>query len=1229
MTGRIVPPKTALIQPKDVPLNLQINYGNGGGAGGLPVTISAQLRPNHTAIPTQKFPGFRFEPPQLPRDPNAASFFSEEYVDEDDEQAMMSRRNGEQLIADKIGVTLDKNGAGLIRLSKFPEIKRAQELQVEATYADPNGEIQTLSQTVPVWPSAVVVGVRADSWVSVKQKIATQMIALDTSGKPLAGVNLKLRGVLHNISSVRKRLVGGFYAYDNQNADKDLGQVCSGTSDARGLVICEVELREAGQIELIAGAKDSNDHLAQAASSVWVTRQGEVWFGGGNQDRMDVIPERHDYLPGETAKFQVRMPFRNATALIAIERNGIIETRTVELRGSDPTIELPIKADWAPNIYVSVLAVRGRIVEVPWYSLFTWGWRSPISWWHTWRSSKTDFQLPTAMVDLSKPAFKYGIAEISVGTAGHQLKVEVTPDKTTYPIRAISQVKVKVMLSNGQPVAVGTEVALAAVDEALLELMPNTSWDLLNAMIRQRSYGIETATAQMQIIGKRHYGKKAVPAGGGGGGMQTRELFDTLLLWNPRVVLDAKGEAIVSVPLNDSLTAFRIVAIADATDKNKNAMFGTGSTSIKATQDLQILSGLPPLVREGDQYRALFTLRNTTPKALDVNLSTDLSTNVAGTNIKLLAQKIHIEANAAQEASWDVTVPFGVKQLTWNVIADGGNAKDRIKIDEKVTEAIPVTTQQATLMQLDKSISIPIVPPAGALAERIGTATATLRGGIEVALKPKLSDGLPGVRDYFQHYLWNCLEQKASIAIGLRDVAYWKNTMTQLPMYLDGDGLANYFPPALGSQNTGSDSLTAYLLSASQEASQLDPAFSIPDETRARMETGLIAFVEGRIKRDFWAPAFARNGDLDVRKLAAIEALSRSSKAQARMLQSVQILPNQWPTGAVIDWLLILQRVSDVPERDKKIAEAEQILRARLNVQGTRLGFSTERDDSWWWLMANGDVNSTRMILAVLDRSDWKDDLPRIVTGTLQRQQFGHWSTTVANVWGSLAIERFSKKFEREPVTGSTKAGLDGTAAKILDWAKTPAGGTLTLGWPQGFGIANSKAPAKVQVTQEGSGKPWLTLTSRAAVPLNTSFAAGYRINKTITPVEEKEKGKVSRGDILRIHIDIDAQTDMTWVVVNDPIPAGASILGTGLSRDAAIATSNEQTDWRGWLAYQERSFEAFRSYYRYVPKGKFSVEYTVRLNNSGSFGLPQTRVEAMYAPEMFGEFPNATVKVQ
>src|ERR671914_1509121 len=97
----------------------------------------------------------------------------------------------------------------------------------------------------------------------------------------------------------------------------------------------------------------------------------------------------------------------------------------------------------------------------------------------------------------------------------------------------------------------------------------------------------------------------------------------------------------------------------------------------------------------------------------------------------------------------------------------------------------------------------------------------------------------------------------------------------------------------------------------------------------------------------------------------------------------------------------------------------------------------------------------------------------------------------------------------------------------------------------------------------------------------------------------------------------------MTWVVVDDPIPAGASILGTGLGRDSELLTEDEQRGGWVWPAFEERRFDSFRAYYEFVPKGRWTVEYTVRFNNAGTFELPATRVEALYAPEMFGKRPN------
>jgi alpha-2-macroglobulin len=702
------------------------------------------------------------------------------------------------------------------------------------------------------------------------------------------------------------------------------------------------------------------------------------------------------------------------------------------------------------------------------------------------------------------------------------------------------------------------------------------------------------------------------------------------------VKLDANGQAVVTVPLNDALTTFKIVAVADAS----TGMFGTGSTSIRATQDLQIISGLPPLVREDDQFRAQLTLRNTTKQAMKVLVTP------RATLLELPPQTVDIPAGDAREVAWNVTAPAQLaltrnEAILWEIEAKDtiSGARDALKARQRIIPAVPLTVQQATLVQIDGPLTLDVNAPADALPGR---------GGLKIALQPKLAEGLPGVKDWFSNYPFACLEQKTSKSVGLRDGKLWQGVAAQIPSYLDSDGLANYFPPRDGEDNHGSDTLTAYLLSATHEAASIDPAFALSDQVRAPMERGLIAFVEGRIQRNFWSP----RKDLDVRKIAAIEALSRYGKAQGRMLGSITIAPNQWPTHAVIDWLNILKRVNDVPERDKRIAEANQILRSRISYQGTKMIFSSEKDDYWWWLMQNGDVNTARLILSVMDDPAWKDDMGRLANGFISRQQNGAWHTTTANLWGGLALEKFSAKFEAVPVAGSTKASMS-TGSASVDWSKveriktTDASGaahqTTWFGAPSAPGNlknnsmflpwSTTAAKDTLNVTHQGAGKPWLTLQSVAAVQLKAPFSAGYQIKKTVTPVEQANKnlpaGSYTRGDVLRVSIEVNASADMTWVAITDPVPGGATILGSGLGRDSEIATQGEKREGYGWAAFEERSFESFRSYYEYLPKGVVKMEYTIRLNNVGEFSLPPSRVEAMYAPEMFGEAPNLRVKVE
>jgi hypothetical protein len=814
---------------------------------------------------------------------------------------------------------------------------------------------------------------------------------------------------------------------------------------------------------------------------------------------------------------------------------------------------------------VSVLCVRGRIAVV----------------------------LPTATVDLARPAFKLGIAEFNVGWKAHELKVAVSPGREVYKVREKARVRVAVRRAAGGVLPPSSEVAVAAVDEGLLELSPNKSWELLGAMMGRRPYEVKTSTAQMQVVGKRHFGLKALPQGGGGGKQTTRELFDSLLYWNARVPLDGNGEAEIEIPLNDSLTSFRIAAVANGGAD----LFGTGEATIRTTQDVMILSGLPPLVREGDRFRAAVTVRNGTDRPMEVTVSAAVSGGAGA----LDSRRVSLAPAEAREVGWDVPVPYGTELLTWevNARATDNAAGDRVRVTQKVIPAVPVRTIQATIAQLSRPLSMDVEIPADAVPGK---------GGVNVSFRARLSEGTEAIRTFMAQYPYVCLEQKVSQAVALRDEKLWKSVMAALPTYLDGDGLAKYFP---SSRIQGSDILTSYILAVANEA-----GWEIPADPRGRMTRALVLFIDGKIVRGSGLPT----ADLSIRKMAALEALSRHGLAGAALLDSITLEPNLWPTSAVIDWLDVLLRVKEIPAREEKLGNAEQILRSRLNFQGTTMGFSTERTDYLWWLMVSGDVNAARGILAFLKLPGWTGDMPRIVNGAIARQQRGAWNTTVANAWGVLALEKFSAKFESEGVTGRSAASLSG-AVKSLDWAGAPEGGRVSFGWPKGRG--------SLAVTHAGSGKPWATVQSLAAIPLKEPFSSGYKIRKTLSAVKQKEKEAWSRGDVVRVTLELEAQADMTWVVVNDPVPGGASILGTGLSRDSSLLVEGEKREGLAWPAFTERAFEAFRAYYAFVPKGKWTVEYTVRLNNGGSFLLPPTRVEAIYAPEMFGENPNGPVEVR
>lgn len=1116
--------------------DLAVRYLNGGGARHQEVKLRAQMEPRHQV----EFPAYK-----------DFSFANRKDGDNGAEES------GNVALAAQT-LKLDASGVARAEVAGLPALTMPHQMRVELEYPDPNGEIQTVSSTTPWWPSKVVLGLKNDDWARAGQRHTLVFQAVDPRGRPVAKAPVEATMRLRQTFGYRERLAGGFYGYRQEVRDTPLPETCRGETDARGRFSCVAQVEEGGEVLVEAVSRDAQGRVAKTAHTFWVAGKDEWVFQQENHDRIDLVPEKKRYEPGQNARFQVRMPFRKATALVTVEREGILDARVVVLDGKVPVLDIPVRPGWAPNVFVSALVVRGR----------------------------NDAIKPTALVDLGRPSFKLGIAGIEVGQAAHRLNVSVKADRASYPIRAKARVNVKVRGSDGKAPPAGTDVVLLAVDEGLLELAPNNSWKLLEAMMAERGYAVRTFTAQMQVVGRRHYGKKALPAGGGGGKLPTRELFDTLLFWQGRLALDKNGDAQAEVPLNDSLTAFRIVAVAAGETR-----FGTGDTSIRATQDLQLISGLPPVGREGDRLQAHLTVRNGSSHWMQVEVS--------GLGpVPLASQRVRLEAGDSRELTWPVTLPDQAGPLAWTFTAKevGGTAADALKVSQSIQPAVPVQVRSSALYRVTDALDLPIAVAAEALPGS---------GQVKATLAASLLDGQSQLRAYMRDYPYSCLEQKTSKAIATRDTTAWAAILADLPTYQAESGLFNFFPGT----GDGSVALTAYVLSVAQEA-----GWKLPADANTRALNALDNFVAGKLERSAAAWEVAQAGP--VQRLAATAALARHGRATPALLATVKAQPRLWSSGAVIDWIDTLQHLPASAQRDVWLSDAYAALESRFTLSGSRMNFAS--DAGLWWMMSSGDTHATRALLALVDVPAWKDRVPKLLAGVLGRQERGRWDTTTANAWGSLALDRYRDRFEAVRPAGKSTVSL-GKEARLIDWTAFPNGATAFL--------PLTAQPQNLRIKHEGAGAPYANVTTLAAVPLSAPVSRGYTVSRELIPVDRKAADKWSRGDVLRVRLNIDARDDMGWVVVDDPVPAGASILAASGKRGSALLTTGEAGN--AAPTWQERLFDRYRAYYEWLPRGRHVVEYTVRLNGDGEFKLPPTRVEAMYAPEMFGEAPNAVFAVE
>ncbi|KYG67518.1 hypothetical protein AZI86_08070 [Bdellovibrio bacteriovorus] len=1104
---------------KNIALQSQVRYFSGGAAPNLPIKVRWSVEPD----------GF------VPQDSDLQDYsFANGSVKEgvfrsgEDEGARHIPQAG------TLEVKTNDQGVADIKINSIKYSAGPQRLRAEVEYKDPNGEIKNSVRSFGLWPSQLVLGIKTKSWWATQSSVEFEVVALDVMQKPQVGQKVQVDLYTSNYYSHRKRLVGGFYAYEDFTENKKIGELCRGETNAQGLFSCVGQSKVSGSVLAVVRSKDSKGRESFARVNQWIVKPGEnQWFGSDDHDRADLIPFRKSYDPGEVAELQLRTPFPEAKVLVTVERDSILYSEVIDVKGDRPVIKVPIKKEYAPNVVISAFAVRGRL----------------------------NGPKPTALIDLGKPSMKLGMANVRVGLKENTLKVSVQSDRKTYKARDKSQITVKVQDFKGRPAANG-EVVLVAVDEGLLELRDNKSWNLLQEMMKMREHRMEFATAQTLVIGRRHFGLKALPIGGDGGGGLRRELFDSLLYWNPSVKLNAQGEAKVEVPLNDSTTSFRIVAIAtQGLDE-----FGTGWTSIQSSQDIMIMPGLAGVARQGDDFAAGFTVRNATKEKQQIAVSLKTLPDVSGFGV----QMVSLSPGESKEVQWNIKVPV-TASLDYIVTAKTPQGKflDEIKKAQKVLPVRVARVYQSEWGQWPEFSKLSLQAPEGASQKSLVFEVSEGLGG-----------STTGLKEYWENYYYNCLEQQVSKAVSLKDKKLWSQISAKFGSYLDSNGLLKYFP----SSTEGSVILTAYVLSVANEA-----GLEIDDGIEDRMLYALSQYAEGRLKTNDFSYA-----DGNLRKVMVFEALSRHRRLNLDLLTSIEYLPSQWPLHTLVEWYQILLWEKDAPNRAKELQNLESILRNKFYFSAKRLQLRDEGLEKMPWMMRDTESALIRLVLTTMSQESWQSDVPRLYSGLISRQENGNWQTTTNNAWGRVMMDKVKQKYSKDKVEGSFSFKL-GTQTATHSWAKAQEG-AYELPW---------QTENLTTWNQQGAGKPWITVSVKAAVPVTKPIFAGFNVEKTITPVNQKKKGAWSVGDVAKVTLKVKTPAPQSWVVIEDPVPAGASIL------QSSFATATERKE------------ELIRSYYSWF-NSEETMEYTIRFNQPGAFVLPISRVEAMYSPDLFAELPES-----
>jgi uncharacterized protein YfaS (alpha-2-macroglobulin family) len=554
------------------------------------------------------------------------------------------------------------------------------------------------------------IGVKAltsKAYCEMNKPFPIKYVVVDKEGQPVEQVKLHIDVYRITWNSIYRKTKSGRYEYVSEE-EKERVEHRTVTA-AKGAQTYQYVPKDYGKYQIVL--RDAKGR-SRAGTSFFASGWGYSPWTMDAPEKVSLEPERKTYQVGEKAKIQVKAPF-SGKALVTVEREKVYSYQIVEFKENTGIVTIPVKAEYKPNVYVTLQLIR---------------------------SIKS--------LEKRAPARAFGTVPLQVDCSAHQLTVAIKAAEEVRPKQPLV-VQVKLGRASGP-----TYLTLAAVDEGICQLTNYQTPDPVNFFYGKRSLNINSYDLYGMILPEVESIKpKSAPGGDAAiDGVRKRNLnpvavnrVKPVALWSGLVKANRNGEARIKLAVPQFNGTLRLMAVAaGGTD------FGYAQKKIVVRDPIVISPTFPRFVAVSDKFTVPVAVFNGTGKAGDFQLT--MATNGPVSLISADQQNLSLKNREEKLVYFDLQAKNALGKGAFTLRAQGNRQTCEVKEELPVRPATPLTHELKS-GSITAKTPLNITPAAHWLP---GTAS------YQLTLAPFPSLKFAGSLQYLLSYPHGCVEQTTS-----------------------------------------------------------------------------------------------------------------------------------------------------------------------------------------------------------------------------------------------------------------------------------------------------------------------------------------------------------------------------------------------------------------------------------------------------------------------------------